>query len=414
MIVLIDCNNFFVSCERVFQPKLRQRPVIVLSNNDGCVVARSNEAKAMGIKMGQPFFQLRNLVENGVLDVRSSNYALYGDMSRRVVNIIRQHAPRVEQYSIDECFVEIQEQIDFVAFAKELIATILLWTGIPVSIGIAPNKTLAKIASRFAKKHRGYEGVCMIDTPEKRKKALQLTAVEDVWGIGRQSKPKLQANACHTAYDLSLWTETRVRRLLALPGVHTWRELNGHSAIPLETPIARKTITASRSFKQPITDFEQLHTAIADFAASVTRQLRREKSAARTITVFVSTDRFNTSVMAYHNSASYQLDVATSDLREIAAAARKALEAIFNPNAAIKKAGVWLSNIEHEAVQQHLFDKIDRQKQERLMQAIDAIQSKSGHQMLRLASQSESKQYVRKDHVSPNYTTDLDDILVVK
>ena len=187
MIGIVDCNNFFVSCERVFAPKLIGRPTVVLSSNDGCVIARSNEAKAMGIAMGVPFFKVKGLVESGQLMALSSNYGLYGDMSRRVMSVIRRHVPQIEQYSIDECFILLPETEDYAAFGRRLSQIVERWTGIPVSIGIAPTKTLAKLASRFAKKHKGYQGCCLIDTPEKRKRALELTDLRDVWGIGRKS-----------------------------------------------------------------------------------------------------------------------------------------------------------------------------------------------------------------------------------
>lgn len=414
MFAIVDCNNFFVSCERVFQPQLRHKAVVVLSNNDGCVVARSNEAKAMGIKMGQPFFQVKHWVDAGLLLMRSSNYVLYGDMSRRVFSVVARHAPRMEQYSIDECFIDLTGMDNPVDFGKMLARTIERWTGIPVSIGIAPTKTLAKVASRFAKKYAGYEGCCLIDTEEKRIKALQLTEVGDVWGIGRRTRDKLQQQGVRTAYDFSLWNSTRVRRVMALPGLQTWHELNGRPTLPLKTPTARKTITSSRSFKHAITDFDQLHAAIADFAVQASSQLRKERSAARTITVFVTTDRFNPDVPYYHNACSVQLDVATSDLREIAAAAKRGLEGIFRPASPIKKAGVWLSDIEHEAVQQGLFDQVDRHKQERLLQTIDHIRATNGKQSIRLAAQTEVTQLMRREHLSQCYTTDWNEILIVK
>lgn len=414
MFAIVDCNNFFVSCERVFQPELRHKAVVVLSNNDGCVVARSNEAKAMGIKMGQPFFQVKNWVDTGQLLIRSSNYVLYGDMSRRVFSVVARHAPRMEQYSIDECFIDLTGMDDAIAFGKMLAKKVERWTGIPVSIGIAPTKTLAKVASRFAKKYTGYEGCCMIDTEEKRVKALQLTEVGDVWGIGRRTRDQLQQQGVRTAYDFSLWSSTKVRRTMALPGVQTWHELNGRPTLPIKTPAARKTITSSRSFRHSITDFDQLHAAIADFAVQAASQLRKEHSAARTITVFISTDRFNPDVVYYHNACSVQLEVSTSDMREIAAAAKRGLEAIFRPTAPIKKAGVWLSDIEHEAVQQSLFDKMDRDKQERLLQAIDNVRNKNGKQSIRLAAQSEVARMMRREHLSQRYTTDWNELLVVK
>ena len=203
MIGIVDCNNFFVSCERVFAPKLIGRPTVVLSSNDGCVIARSNEAKAMGIAMGVPFFKVKGLVESGQLMALSSNYGLYGDMSRRVMSVIRRHVPQIEQYSIDECFIRLPETEDYAAFGRHLSQIVERWTGIPVSIGIAPTKTLAKLASRFAKKHKGYQGCCLIDTPEKRKRALELTALRDVWGIGEKKCGKSSSRWASTPHGNS-------------------------------------------------------------------------------------------------------------------------------------------------------------------------------------------------------------------
>lgn len=414
MIGIIDCNNFFVSCERVFQPKLKHRPVVVLSNNDGCVIARSNEAKALGIMMGTPYFKVRHLVSDGTLQVRSGNMALYGDMSRRVMSLVRRSVPRIEQYSIDECFMDLDNIDNLKTFGEDLAARVEKWTGIPVSIGIAPTKTLAKVGSKFAKKYRGYHHCCLIDDDTKRIKALKLTAIGDVWGIGRRHCEMLTASAVHNAFDFTLWSEAKVRGAMALPGVHTWRELRGEACIPLETPSSKKSMTSSRSFKSPITDYETMHAVIADFASMLADKLRKEHSTARTITVFLRTDRFNYDIQQYANAASLTLDVATSDLREIASAATKCLKPIWYDGVPIKKAGIYLTDIENHVTQQHLFDTVNRSLQQKLLTAIDSVRGQHGKELLRLASQTSIDTVMRHEFKSRHYTTNLDDIITVK
>lgn len=414
MIGLMDCNNFFVSCERVFCPGLQGRAVVVLSNNDGCVIARSNEAKAMGIAMGEPFFRVRHLVQSGQLAVRSSNYTLYGDMSRRVMAIARSVAPRIEVYSIDECFFALDGIADPKAFGEALAARVRKCTGIPVSIGAAPTKTLAKIASHFAKRYAGYRGCCVIDTEEKRRIALRRTPAADVWGIGRRSLPRLRPMGIETAWDITRWTEEAIGRQFHLPGIQMWRELRGTVAKPLETESARRSLTCSHSFKAPIADFEALRGQVADFAATCAMKLRREHNAARTVTTYIRTDRFREDQPQYSNAASLTLDVATSDPRELIAAATRCLRSIFRTGYGIKKAGVVLSGLQHAATQMHLFDTVDRPKQERLLRTIDDIQARMGRHAIHVAAQGSADSAVRREHTSRLYTTRLDDIIVVR
>lgn len=414
MIGLIDCNNFFVSCERVFQPQLEGKAVVVLSNNDGCVVARSNEAKAMGIKMGVPFFKIRHYVAQGHLHVRSSNYVLYGDMSRRVMSLVRRHVPALEVYSIDESFFSLDGIRSPETFGRDLAQLIRKHTGIPVSVGIAPTKTLAKIASKFAKKYAGYQHCCIIDSEAKRIKALQLTEISDVWGIGRQLSRQLLLHGVRSAFDLTQLKEPSVRRLMSLPGVHTWRELKGQAVLTLSASQPKRTITNSRSFKIPIQQYEDLRAIIADFAAGCTERLRREQSAALMVTTFIATDRFRLDELQYSNAASVQMDVATGDVREIVAAALKAFDLIYHPHHAYKKAGVMLSKIvSADCIQQNLFDVVDRRKQQRLLKAIDAIKSRQGSDAIRVATQGSVKTVMRHEHMSRHFTTSLNELIEV-
>lgn len=414
MIGVVDCNNFFVSCERVFAPKLIGRPAVVLSSNDGCVVARSNEAKAMGIAMGIPFFKVKGLVESGQLCALSSNYALYGDMSRRVMSVIRRHVPEMEQYSIDECFIVLPEIEDYQAFGCRLSQIVEQWTGIPVSVGLAPTKTLAKLASRFAKKHKGYRGCCLIDTQEKRRKALEFTNLRDVWGIGRKSAAKLEQMGLHTAWQFARSGQKQIRKLMGVAGEETWRELNGESVLGLTMPTPRKSIQSTRSFNRPLLTTRELHTALADFCAQVAEKLRKENACARTVGIFFATDRFNPNVPFIQRTAIHSFDVATADPREFSAATRGLLEGIYTDGIPTKRAGVWVDGIEHAAIQRGLFDRVDRERQKRLLQTIDSVKLKMGRDSLRLASQEHVESIVSSELRSPSYSTKLSDILRVK
>ena len=414
MIGVVDCNNFFVSCERVFAPKLIGRPTVVLSGNDGCVIARSNEAKAMGIAMGIPFFKVKGLVESGQLNALSSNYALYGDMSRRVMSVIRRHVPQMEQYSIDECFIVLPESEDDAAFGRHLSQIVERWTGIPVSIGVAPTKTLAKLASRFAKKHKGYRGCCLIDTPEKRRRAMELTDLRDVWGIGRKSVAKLEQMGLHTAWQFASSSRQQVKQLMGVSGEETWRELNGESVLQFAVPTPRKSIQSTRSFSHPICTARELHTALANFCAQVAEKLRKERSSARSIGIFLSTDRFNPNTPFIQRTAVHSFDVATADPREFSAATRRLLSTIYTDGLPAKRAGVWVDGIEHAAVQRGLFDNVDRDRQQRLLQAMDSVTHKMGRDSLRLASQEDMENFVSSKLRSPSYSTKLSDILRVK
>ena len=320
---LVDCNNFFVSCERAFQPELEGKAVVVLSNNDGCVVARSNESKAMGIKMGTPIFKVKNLVDSGKLIVRSSNYTLYGDLSARVMSILREYAPELQVYSIDEAFM-VFEGFSFekvVDIAKEVVWKIRKWVGIPVSVGIAHTKTLAKIASHFAKKYPGYKGVCSIDNEEKRKKALSLTPIDEVWGIGWRGAPKLIGKGIKTALDFTERPEAWIRKQMGVTGVRTYLELRGTAAVGDEVKERRQTICTSRSFADMIEDIDELSLRISDFAGICAKKLRQEGSLASTVGVFMQTNRFRDDLDQYYPQATLPLDTPSSSTTEIVGAA---------------------------------------------------------------------------------------------
>ncbi len=391
MIGLVDCNNFFVSCERTVRPELAERPVIVLSNNDGCAVAMSNEAKALGVTRGVPLFKIKDLVARHHIVCLPGNHLLYREISTRVMAIISVLCSDIEIYSIDEAFMHIPDDTgDLAGYGRYVVKTILRETGIPVSLGIANTKTLAKIAARFAKKHPGYQGACLIDSDPKRIRALELTAVEDVWGIGRRTAVKLHNVAIDSALQLACLPEETVKRMFAVNGQRTWRELNGQPTITDDHHHdQRKTISHSRSFATDISDTGILSEAVSEFAESVARRLRRLNCYALEIAVYIATNRFHTYAEQYTASAIRQFNEATNDTMVISAAAVEVLRSIHRHGTGIKKAGVVLTKItRREGRQLDLFsDSTKREKREKLMKAIDAINSANGPRpVVRLAA----------------------------
>ena len=424
MYALVDCNNFFVSCERVFRPDLDGRPVVVLSNNDGCVVSRSNEAKAMGIPMGQPFFKLSSLVEKGQLVAFSSNYALYGDLSSRVMSLLADAVPKIEIYSIDEAFLHLEgiEPEKVPALCHDLVAKIRKWVGVPVSIGVAPTKTLAKIASHFAKKHKGYKGVCMMETDAKRLKALSLTPIDDVWGVGRRLAPRMLDKGIRTALDFVQRPREWVCDTFNINVARTWEELQGRACVEEEREERHKSICTSRSFADMIEDEKELQLRISDFAAMCARKLRKEGSAAYDVTTFLYTNRFRADLPQYFPSATVRLEVAANSAQEIIGAALRGFRTVYRSDYQYKKAGVTVSNIVPEdEIQGSLFgfDDTLRHKQDKLSEVMDAINSASetsGNSLLRLAVQRPGHYAdgIRSEFRSNLYSTSLDEIIKVR
>ena len=418
MFALADCNNFFVSCERVFRPDLEGKPVVVLSGNDGCVVSRSNEAKALGIKMGVPLYQIQGLVDKEGVICFSSNFSLYGDLSDRVMSIIRQHTSRFEQYSIDECFFNIdhvpadQQKV----YCEKLVKAIRQGVGIPISIGIASSKTLAKVASKYAKKYAGYHGVCEIRTEEQRIKALSTFEIGDVWGIGRRAKAKLTTAGVTTALQFTEKPSSFARGLLNKPGLLTWQELRGQDVIDITELPMKQSITTSRTFATAITDQTLLEEQIANFCAHCARQLRMQKSVAQQLYVYAHTSAFRTDIEQHYLSELVTLPVATSNTQELISYALAAFRRAYRPGALYKKAGVVLLKIIPEtAVVPDMFDTKDRDKDKRLQRVLDHIDDRHGKRAILLGSQMTSTQPVYKtEHKSPLYTTDLSDIITIK
>ena len=449
MIGLADCNNFYCSCERVFRPDLIGKPVVVLSNNDGCVIARSEEAKALGYKMGDPFYQVKGKLEAEGVAIFSSNYTLYGSLSNRVMSMLSHYSPHIDQYSIDESFFEVDQsmaerffqenQKENETFLNEdsllhqygarISADVLRAVGIPISIGIAETKTLAKIGSKFAKKYKGYQGCCLIDTDERRHKALSLFPIEDVWGIGRQISRKLDYMGIRTAAQFADKKESWVRSHFNITMVRTWKELNGESCISIEELPQKKSICTSRSFSgEGISDKDVVEEAVANFAVRCAEKLRHQGSVCQGITVFAWTSRFNENVPEYTIHDSLTLPIATNAQEEIVGAALSILRAKYPKPMAdsrpdrpdmsfyFKKAGVilWQISPDHPR-QQDLFDPIDRSKQKKLMEAIDAINRKNGYGTIRQAIQGTDCRFdLKREYMSKQFTTNIHDILKVK
>ena len=419
MYALVDCNNFFVSCERVFRPELEGKPVVVLSNNDGCVVARSNESKAMGIKMCTPFYQVKHFVDEGRLTACSSNYVLYGDLSGRVMSILADAVPKIEIYSIDEAFLHLEgiDPENVPLLCSGLVAKIRKWVGVPVSIGVAPTKTLAKIASHFAKTYKGYKGVCMMDTDAKRLKALELTPIDDVWGIGRKLAPKLMERGVKTALDFVQRPREWVASNMNVTVLKTWEELCGRKCVEEENQERRQSICTSRSFADMIEDPNELMLRVSDFAAMCARKLREEGSAASEVTTFMYTNRFRDDLDQYYPSATVRLDVAANSTQEIVRAALKGFRTIFRDGYKYKKAGVTVSGITaSDAVQASIFDfdEEKRLKHDRISKVMDAFNSSDS--LLRLGTQRPGHYAdgIRSDFRSRLYTTNLDDVIEVR
>ena len=419
MIALADCNTFFASVERVFHAGLRGKPVCVLSSNDGNIVALTAEAKTLGIRRGAPFFQVKDVIEKNNVAVFSGNLMLYDAMSKRVQSIMRKTVERTESYSIDEQFLYLdgyEKNYDLVKLMRGMVRQIALWTDIPVSVGIARTKTLAKVASKFAKKYRGYESVCMIDTEEKRRKALSMFELADIWGIGPRSFAKLQALGITTPLQFADKPGDWVLRQFHRPGYQTWLELNGHPCIDTSEIIRRQTISTSRSFGKMISDAEQLRASVATFAASCCNTLRAQESAAGSVSVFACSNRFREDLQQYSNIATMRLDSPSSDTLEITEAAIRLADRIYRPGIQFKKSGVILSDITPGPTHHILFDPIPkRDERAELSTASDRMNRKYGLKAVSLAvaGYGNADWKNRKDRLTPNYLTDIDQIMTV-
>ena len=418
MFALADCNNFFASCERVFRPDLQGKPVIVLSNNDGCAIARSNEAKALGVKMGAPFFKIRDIVRRHNVAVFSGNMALYGDMSQRVRWVLEEFAPGIEVYSIDEAFLDLRgmKNIDFDAYAKRISAQCWKMTSIPVSVGIAPTKTLAKIASKLCKQYPKLRGGCYMHRPQDIEKVLRKFPIEDVWGIGRRTAPKLKARGVNTAYEFTQLPEGVVRMMLGIGGVRTWKELRGIPCLEFEDGFeANQSICVSRSFSSEIYEVKELQEQIANFASAMASKLRKQQSVTSEMVVFAYTNRFREDVPQIHANTLVPFITPTAEERIIIAQAVSAAKTLFKQGFGYKKAGVIATKIvSQKHVMHSLFE--DREAVERehkITSALDAINAAFGKGTIKLAVQGSGEIKSSSENQSPHYTTRWSDIPLV-
>ncbi len=419
MFALIDCNNFYVSCERVFNPKLNNKPVVVLSNNDGCAISRSNEAKALGIPMGAPAFKYERVFQKNNVKVFSSNFPLYGDMSSRVMSILSRFTPNIEIYSIDESFLKFEgfDNYDLESYCQNIKDMVLKWTGIPISIGIAPTKALAKVSNRVAKKFpEQTKGVYLINSEKKRIKALKWLKIEDVWGIGFRHSERLKNNKVNTAHDFILLPDNWVRKKMSVVGLRLKKELEGESVLDLEEVRSpKKAIATTRSFEGTITDYEKIKERIATFSICCAEKLRTQNSNCNSIYVFVRSNKFQKNKPQYRKGILMTIPFSTNSNMVISKYAVEGLKKIFKQGIDYKKAGTIVMGLDSsENHQLNLFEN-ENPKHKYLMKAIDHIQKKEGQSKIKLASQDLRKRWkMKQEKLSPNYTCKVNDIIKVK
>ena len=419
MFALIDCNNFYVSCERVFNPKLHNRPVVVLSNNDGCAISRSNEAKALGIPMGAPAFKYEKTFRKYNVEVFSSNFTLYGDMSSRVMSILSKYTPNIEIYSIDEAFLKFEgfDNYDLESYCKKIQKIVLKHTGIPISIGIAPTKALSKVANRIAKKFpEKTNGVHLIDSNNKRVKALKWLKIKDVWGIGFRHTERLKNIGIHTAYDFINLEDGWVRKNMSVVGLRLKKELEGESVLSLEEVRSpKKAIATTRSFEGTIADYEKIKERISTFAICCAEKLRAQQSNCSSIYVFVRSNKFQKNKTQYRNGIVITIPFSTNSNIVISKYAIEGLKKIFRQGIDYKKAGVIVMGLNSiNNYQYNLFENEDIKHQD-LMRTIDFIQKKEGQSKIKLASQDLKKRWkMKQEKLSASYTSRINEIIKVK
>ena len=416
MFSLIDCNNFYASCERVFNPSLNGKPIVVLSNNDGCVIARSNEAKKLGIPMGAPAFQYQSVFRRQGVKVFSANFHLYGDMSRRVMNILSTYSPTTEIYSIDECFLSLQGMnIDLHQYGVQMTKQVAKWTGIPISVGTAPTKSLAKVANRIAKKFPEItKSSYVIDSEEKRIKALKWLPIEDVWGIGRQNAKKLYAKGIKKAIQFTELPESWVLKEMTIVGLRLQKDLKGIFSIEMEPVEKKQSISTTRTFDRDYDTFEEVKERVVSFTTLSAEKLRNQQSLCNTLSVFVETNRFKETETYYYKSIQLKLPFSTCSTLELIAFAVMGLKHIFRDNLHYKKAGVTLSHfVDANCHQPSLFFN-SNPKHKELMSVIDKINDTYKSNLIRLAAMDKKSFKMKQEHLSPAYTTNIRDVIEVK
>lgn len=419
MYALVDCNNFYASCERVFQPHLVGKPIVILSNNDGCIISRSDEAKALGIAMGAPEFKVRQELKDKNIQVFSSNYPLYGDMSHRVMKILEGFTPHVEPYSIDEAFMNFDgiPVTDFHDYGLQMKSRIMRWLSIPVSVGFAPTKALSKVANKIARKFPNRtQGVYVINSEEKRVKALKWTKIEDVWGIGFRLTKKMQARNINTAYDFTLpQHEAYIKSTMGVVGLRLKYELEGQSVLGLEEPKDKKNIAITRSFAGNITTLDAMKERVSTFATVCAEKLRKQKSCCQGVILYLRKDKYKVDRQRYNFYLMETLPYASNSSITISNLAIKMLKEVFEEGEIYKKAGVIVTNIIPESQKQfHLFEE-ENPKHLKLMQVMDEYYKKTGERKIKLANQDLTRTWTMKqEHLSKKYTTEFREILTIK
>lgn len=417
MFALVDCNNFYASCERVFRPDLVGQPIVVLSNNDGCVIARSNEAKILGVPMGALAFEFESFFIKNRINVFSANFALYGDMSNRVMTILQEYTPECEIYSIDEAFLNLKgfDNYNLHEYGAGIQKRVRKGTGIPISVGIAPTKALAKVANRIAKKYPQHtNNSYVMDSEEKRLKALKWLQIEDVWGIGRKHAIKLREVGVRTAYDFTQLNDSWVKRNFSIVELRLKHDLIGMPTIGMEEVKAKKNIATTRSFERNLTEFKDLKERVTTFAVSCSEKLRRQNSVCTSMMVFIHTNHHREELEQYSRNIVVKLPYPSNSSIELARFATEALELIFKPNFAYKKAGVVIMGFKPESeIQLSLFEN-SNPKHRFLMKVIDRINTSFGQQKIKLASQDQKRMWkMKQERLSPRYTTKLSDIITI-
>jgi DNA polymerase V len=418
MYALVDCNNFYASCERVFRPELIGKPIVVLSNNDGAVIARSNEAKEVGIPMGAVAFQYEQMFREHQVEVFSANFALYGDMSHRVMTVLQMYAPEMEIYSIDEAFLLFEgcEHVDLKSLGEKMVKQVRQWTGIPISVGFASSKALAKVANRIAKKYPVQTNNChIIQTEESRLKALKWLKVEDVWGIGRQHAKRLWHVGVKTAFDFTQLSDAWVRRNMSVVGLRLKHDLLGIPTIQMEEINPKKSITTSRSFERNLSDFEEVRERVVTFMVMSAEKLRRQKSCCTSFYLFLRTNSHREDLEQYRGATVVKLPYPTNSTLELVHFTTEALKTIFREGFRYKKAGVVIMDfIPEDKVQLTLFEN-SNPKHHVLMHTLDGLNSKFGQQKIKVASQDQRRVWkMKQEKKSPCYTTKLSDIITVR
>ena len=415
MFALVDGNNFYASCERVFRPDLRDTPIVILSNNDGVIIARSNEAKALGVPMGLPYFKSKDIILKNKIQVFSSNYALYGDMSNRMMNILRTFSPEVEIYSIDEAFLKLSgfDNFNLTDYGIEIRKTVLKSTGLPTSVGIAPSKALSKVANKIAKKYpEQTKSSYVIDTPEKIEKALKWTKIEDVWGIGRKHAKRLQDINVRTAYQFTQLSDEWVRSHMSVIGLRLKKELLGESVLDIELVPRKKSIATTCSFDKTHTELEDIKERVSSFAFSCAEKLRKQNTHCNSLMVFIHTNGFKTGEAQYYKSIVVKLPYPTHSSIDLVKYANKGLELIFKKGFNYKKAGVIVNDLSPENTEQlSLFSNKNKAHKE-LMKTMDKLNSSYGHHIIKLGSQDIKKTWkMKQENLSQRYSTNLNEII---